>query len=190
MASAARDLKYRNYQGGFVDGSLAYDLDWAVRERELRHAGEMPRHQEKPVVREKAKEQEKVHVQVRERQRASVFALVGFSAVIVMAVMVLMGYIRLTVLAADTVDLKNELEVLDTENVRLSARYEQLFDLSTVKEAAEQAGMAKPVASQISYIDLSDGDNAVVYQKEDTSMLTSMAASLHTGVYAVVEYFD
>ena len=188
MASAAREVRYPNYQGGFTDGSLAYDLDWAVRERELNHAGEMPRHQEKTVTREKV--QEKVHVQVRERQQVSVFAVVGFSVAIIMAVMVLMGYIRLTVLAADTVVLKNQLETLDTENVRLTARYEQLFDLSTVKEAAEKAGMVKPAVTQISYIDLSDGDNAVVYQKADTSLLSRIAASVHTGVYAVVEYFD
>ena len=190
MASAARDLRYRDYQGGFVDGSLAYDLDWAVRERELRHAGEMPRHQEQTVTRKKAKEEEKVHVRVRERQHVSVFALVGFGAAIIMAVMVLMGYIQLTVLAAETVELKTQLETLNTENVRLTARYEQMFDLSAVKEAAEAAGMVKPSASQIGYIDLSDGDCAVVYQKEDVSMLGRMAASVNTGIYAVMEYFD
>ena len=50
MASAARDLRYQS--GYSVDGSLARDLDWAVRERELRHAGEAPRHQERNIVKE------------------------------------------------------------------------------------------------------------------------------------------
>ena len=44
MAVSARDLRYRG--GSAVDGSLARDLDWAVRERELRHAGEAPRPRE------------------------------------------------------------------------------------------------------------------------------------------------
>ncbi len=35
MASAARDLRYRPS----VDGNLARELDWAVRERELRDRG-------------------------------------------------------------------------------------------------------------------------------------------------------
>ena len=45
MASAAQDLRYRRKQG-MVDGSLAHDLDWVVRERELEHAGEAPRRRE------------------------------------------------------------------------------------------------------------------------------------------------
>ena len=50
--------------------------------------------------------------------------------------------------------------------------------------------MGKPSSSQITYIDLSDGDSAVVYQKEDPSVLDKLLASLNHGIYAVVEYFD
>ena len=48
MASAARDMRYRGKQA--VNGSLAYDLDYAVRERALRHAGEAPKAREKAKV--------------------------------------------------------------------------------------------------------------------------------------------
>ena len=181
MASAARDLWYEN--GRSVDGSLAYDLDWAVRERELRHAGEMPRQREE----EQVKVHEKPKVQVRERQHVSPLTVLGTMAVIGMAVLVLMGYIQLT---ADTVALKEELSVLETENLRLTTEYERMFDLATVKEAAEAAGMVKPGSSQMCYIDLSEGDSAVVYRQEDPSVLTRVLTSLHHGVYAVVEYFD
>ena len=191
MASAAQELRYRNYQSGHaVDGSLARDLDWAVRERELRHAGEAPRHQERETVRETPKVHERPRVQVRERQHVSAFTLLGFGAVIAMAVALLMGYVQLTVLSADTVALKSELETLETENIRLTAQYEQVFDLATVKEAAEAAGMVKPGISQISYIDLSEGDTAVVYRTEEPSVLSRVLTSLHHGIYAVVEYFD
>ena len=183
MAATARDLRYRQ-SGHAVDGSLAYDLDWAVRERELRHAGEAPR------VRENVREEAVPRVQVRERQRVSPVAVAGFAAVIVMAVALLMSYIQLTVLSASTVELKKDLAVLETENVRLTAQYEQMFDLATVREAAEAAGMTKPSASQICYLDVSDGDTVVVYQKEEPSVLSSVLTSLNHGVYAVVEYFD
>ena len=184
MASAAKDLRYQN--GRSVDGSLAYDLDWAVRERELIHAGEPPRRQEK----ERARVHERPRVQVREREHVSPLTVLGTMAVIGMAVLVLMGYIQLTVLSADTVALKNELATLETENLRLTTEYEKMFDLATVKEAAEAAGMVKPGSSQICYIDLSEGDSAVVYQQEEPSVLTRVLTSLHHGVYAVVEYFD
>ena len=45
-------------------------------------------------------------------------------------------------------------------------------------------------ASQICYLDLSEGDSAVVYRKEDPNVLSRALTSLNHGVYAVVEYFD
>ena len=185
MAATARELQYRQ-SGRAVDGSLARDLDWAVRERELTHAGELPRHREK----EQIKVHEKPKVQVRERQHVSPFTVLGTMAAIGMAVLLLMGYIQLTVLSADTVALKKELSTLQTENLRLTTEYERMFDLATVKEAAEAAGMVKPGSSQICYIDLSEGDSAVVYQQSDPGVHSRLLTSLHHGFYAVVEYFN
>ena len=187
MASAARDLRYRS---GMVDGSLAHDLDWAVRERELNHAGELPRRRETVRETPKVKARPEVKVQVREKQHVSLFSLVGFAAVLGMAVLVLMSYIQLTVLSADTVALKSQLATLETENVRLTAQYEQMFDLASVQEAATAAGMVKPGTSQICYIDLSEGDSAVVYRKEDPSTLTRVLTSMQSGASAIVEYLS
>ena len=186
MAATARELRYRQSERA-VDGSLARDLDWAVRERELRHAGEAPRHQEQ------VRQQPKVHaapkVLVRERQQVSLFSLLGFAAVAGLAVLVLMSYIQLTALASDTVALKKQLSTLETEHATLTAQYEQMFDLTTVREAAEAAGMTKPSTSQICYLDMASGDSAIVYQQEEPSVLSSVLTSLNHGVYAVVEYF-
>lgn len=186
MASAARELRYESRYA--VNGSLAYDLDYELRERELRHAGEAPRHQE--VARPQTKVRTETKVQVRERQKLSCLTAAGFVAVVALAVMVLMSYIQLMELSAGTVELKQQLATLEAENVSLTAEYEQMFDRATVKEAAQAAGMAKPSASQIYYIDLSNGDKAVVYQTEEPSVLSSLLTSLNHGVYAVVEYFD
>ncbi|MDD3346623.1 hypothetical protein [Oscillibacter sp.] len=186
VASAAQELRYRS--GRAVNGSLAYDLDLEVRERELRHAGEAPRRRE--AEREQTKVRSVAKVQVRERQKVSPLAVLGFGAVVGLAVLVLMSYIQLMELSADTVNLKKQLSSLETEHVTLTTQYEQMFDLATVKEAAEASGMAKPSNSQIYYIDLSDGDNAVVYQKEEPSVLSRVLTSFNHGVYAVVEYFD
>lgn len=188
MASAARELQYQSRYP--VNGSLAYDLDYAVRERELRHAGEAPRHQEVEVVRQTPKVRTETKVLVRERQKLSFVTAAGFIAVVALAVMVLMSYIQLMMLSTSTVQLKQQLTALEAEHVSLTAQYEQMFDRATVKEAAEAAGMAKPSASQVYYIDLSSGDNAVVYQKEDPSVLSQLLTSLNHGMYAVVEYFD
>ena len=188
--AAARELRYNSRSA--VYGDLAYDLDREVRERALRHAGEAPRHQTaveavpkaKPRVRSLSK------AQVRQRQKVSVLSVLGVGAAIGLAVMVLMGYIQLTIISDEVVSLQNQLEELQTENVTLTAQHEQMFDMATVKEVAAAAGMAKPTSSQITYLDLDSEDSAVVYRTETPSVFSRILSSLHHGVYAVVEYFD
>ena len=188
--AAARELRYNSRSA--VYGDLAYDLDREVRARALRRAGEAPRHQTaveavpkaKPRVRSLSK------AQVRQRQKVSVLSVLGVGAAIGLAVMVLMGYIQLTIISDEVVSLQNQLEELQTENVTLTAQHEQMFDLATVKEVAEAAGMSKPSSSQIYYIDLSEGDSAVVYQQEESNLLSRLLTSLNHGIYAVVEYFE
>ena len=128
--------------------------------------------------------------QVRQRQHLSLLSVVGFGAVTALAVLVLLSYVQLTAISADTVALKNQLAELETENVALTTQHEQLFDLDAVKETAEAAGMSKPSSSQIYYVDLSDGDSVVVYQQEEPGILSRLLTSLNHGIYAVVEYFD
>ena len=114
----------------------------------------------------------------------------GVGAAIGLAVLLMMGYIRLTAISDEVVSLQNQLAELETENVALTAQHEQMFDPATVKEVAEAAGMSKPSSSQIYYIDLSEGDSAVVYQQEESNLLSRLLTSLNHGIYAVVEYFE
>ena len=186
MATAIRELRY--HQPSATYGDLAYDLDRELRERQLSHAGELPRRREQaaptPRVRSVAK------VQVRERQHISFLAILGFAAVSALAALTLLCYVQLTGISSDVVSLRKELSHLQTENVTLVAQYERMFDLATVKEAAESAGMGKPSSGQTYYLDLSGDDSAVVYQKKEDGLLTRILTSLNHGIYAVVEYFD
>ena len=188
--AAARELRYGSR--GAVYGDLAYSLDLEVREHALRHAGEAPRHpaaeQPKPKARPRVRSLSKA--EVRQHRKLSVLSVAGVCAAIGLAVLVLMGYIQLTAISSEMVDLRNQLEELETENVVLTAEYERMFDLTAVREAAEAAGMRKPSASQICYLDISGGDSAVVYEKEADGPLEAALDSLNHGVYAVVEYFQ
>lgn len=186
MASAARDPRYRG--GPAVDGNLARELDWAVRERELRRAGETPRRRE--AERERPKTKSIPRVQLRQAEKVSLMAVAGFAAVAVLALIVLAHYIQLTRLSYEVVDLKNELSALQTENDVLSAQYEQLFDLSSVREAAEAMGMTKPSSSQIYYIDLVEGDSAVVYQETAPGFGKWVGDFFRQGADAFMEYFN
>ena len=182
MAAAARDTRYRGKQA--VNGSLAYDLDYAARERDLRRAGRAPK------AREKARVYEAPRVLLRARQYVSPLAVLSVSAIMGLALLLLMNYVQLTRLSAETVKLQSQLAELETENTELTARYQQMFDMASVKEAAEAAGMSKPSSTQMSRLDLSEGDSAVAYQQKEPGLFSRILSSLHGGVYAVVEYFD
>lgn len=180
MAAAARNTRYRGRQT--VNGSLAYDLDWAVREGERRRAA--------PSKKEKVQVHEKVRVHLRARQYVSRWTVLGVLAIMGLATVVLMNYVQLTLLSSETVKLQEQLSELETENVDLTARYQQMFDMASVKEAAEAAGMGKPSGTQTDRLDLSEGDSAVAYRQKEPGLLGRILSSLHGGIYAVVEYFD
>ena len=166
-----------------VYGNLAYDLDTLASQRQLEEAAR-PERQSQP------QQAPRHRTAARPRQRVSPLALCAVGALAAMAVVLVMGYIQLTIISDEVVSLQNQLEELQTENVTLTAQHEQMFDLATVKEVAEAAGMSKPSSSQIYYIDLSEGDSAVVYQQEESNLLSRLLTSLNHGIYAVVEYFD
>lgn len=181
MASAARDPRYH---GGTVYGNLAYDLDREVLRRELDHAGEARRESAKPQVRSIAR------VQVRPREHVSLLTVAGLAAAAVLAVLLLLSYVELTVIGTSVAELQSELSTLESQNVLLTTQYQELYDLAAVKAAAEEAGMTKPSNSQVYYLDLAEGDSAVVIRQQEPGVLDKLLASLSHGVYAAVEYFS
>ena len=84
--------------------------------------------------------------------------------------------------------MRAEAETLQTQQVTLMTKYEQAFDLTSVKEAALAAGMSMPSDSQIYYIDLSEPDNAEVYE-EEASGAGEVLQEIGDGISAAVEYF-
>ena len=107
-----------------------------------------------------------------------------------MSVMLLMSYAQLTTISNQVVSQQKVLASLEEEHVKLVSKYERTFDLAAIKEAAESAGMAKPSASQIYYIDLSAPDNVVLYQHEKGNVLNRVVTSVGRNVASIVEYFN
>ena len=125
----------------------------------------------------------------RERQHVSFFAVLGFAAAGALIVMLLLNYAQLAAISNSVVSMKNEIADLQEEHVALVARYERTFDLTAVKAAAEAAGMAKPSASQIYYVDLSAPDNVILYRQKPANALSRVFTSLGQDVVSMVEYF-
>lgn len=180
------DMKKKTYPT--TNGNLAFDLDVLVRERELETAGEHNRRQEE-VRRAEAQPKPRTRPQARPRQRVSPVLLAGPMVLAALAVVLVMGYVQLTTISGSVSEMKNELTQLNTEHVALLTRYEQTYDLASVKEAAEAAGMSKPSSGQITYIDLGSPDSATVYRSGADGFFSKIADTVDGWLQAAVEYF-
>ena len=185
-----QNMKYRRYSGR-VNGNLAYDPAYEERQRRLRREQEYEReHQREEFMRPpQRKVQKKVAPVRRQREKVSLGALCGFAALTAMVALMILCRAQLTEISSQVVSVQKEIAALEDEHVALLTRYEKTFDLTTIKEAAAAAGMAKPSASQVYYIDLSEADSVVVYQQKSQNVLARALTSLGNGVCAVVEYF-
>lgn len=167
-------------------GSLAYDLDRLVRERQLEEAAELP--ERRPEPEQQVQAQPHRQPQTRTRTRPSLLTLCSVAAVCAMVMVLLLGYVQLTTVSNHVSGIKKELATLEEEHVSLLAEYEKTFDLATIKATAEEAGMSKPTSGQIQYIDLSGSDAAVVYGDEP-GVVAKAATGLKEGAMSVWEYF-
>lgn len=167
-----------------IYGSLAYDLDTLARERQLEEAGEMPERSGAP----QPKAQPRRHPQAQAKTRPSPLLVGGIVLVCALVMVLLLGYVQLTMVSNQVVTLKDQLTTLQEEHVALVTEYEKTFDLATVKAAAEEAGMSKPTSGQVQYIDLSGSDTAVVYGDEP-GVVEKAISSIKGGAQFIWEYF-
>ena len=175
----------RRRPGTTTYGNLAYDLDNLVRQRNLEEAGKV-REQERQ---ERPSPQPRRQAEPQPRTKASPLVVGGIVVLAAMVMLLIMGYVQLTTISGNVAELKSELATLDDQHVSLLTKYEQTFDLATVKETAEAAGMSKPTGAQIEYVDLSGADTAVVYQAGAGGLLSDVAERVEQGFAALVEYF-
>lgn len=167
-----------------IYGSLAYDLDTLARERQLEEAGEMPERSGAP----QPKAQPRRHPQAQAKTRPSPLLAGGIVLVCALVMVLLFGYVQLTVVSNHVVTIKDQLATLEEEHVSLVTEYEKTFDLATIKAAAEEAGMSKPTSGQVQYIDLSGSDTAVVYGDEP-GVVEKAISSIKGGAQFIWEYF-
>ena len=167
-----------------IYGSLAYDLDTLARERQLEEAGEMPERSGAP----QPKAQPRRHPQAQAKTRPAPLLVGGIVLVCALVMVLLLGYVQLTMVSNHVVTIKDQLTTLQEEHVALVTEYEKTFDLATIKAAAEESGMSKPTSGQVQYIDLSGSDTAVVYGDEP-GVVEKAISSIKGGAQFIWEYF-
>ena len=156
------------YGQNAVSGSLAYDFDNPELYREIEYGLPMP-FDAPPAEAEQAWEQEQEEVlpraesRSRAKQSVAPAAVLGVLIAAAMFVIAIMAQIQLTDLSSERVKLEAELAELQTKNAQLQIAYESAFNLTEIEEyAVTELGMQKPGADQITYIDTSSPDRAVV----------------------------
>ncbi len=159
MASAVRQREsydpYRNIAYAY-DGSAARVLE---QEEVL---------QPRPRVRPRYKELTRPKAAVRAAGRVSLFAVAGFAAVAVMAVLILMSYVQLSAISGQVVELNSQMAQLQSEEAALRVRYELAYDLGAIESAVTSDGsMSRPQAGQMVYVDLTEPDSVVRYGQDE-----------------------
>lgn len=172
-----------------VYGSLAYDLDALARERQLDDAGKLPQRPQPAQRSAQAQPQPRQRTKAQAVSRPSVAVLAGLVLLSAMVIALMLCYVKLTGISDNVSSIKREISALEEEHIALLTEYEKTFDLSTVKEAAEAAGMSKPTTGQIIYVDLSGADTAEVYASGGSAALRELTDSVSAAWAYIVEYF-
>ena len=142
----------------------------------------------RPQVRPRNREIARPKVAVRPAGKVSLFAVAGFGAVAVLAVLILMSYIQLSAISGEVVDLKTQMTQLQGEEATLRARYELAYDLGAIEKAVTSDGsMSRPQAGQMVYVDLTEPDSVVLYSQSEAS--GGFLSSLEEIVGSVLSYF-
>lgn len=177
-----------------IYGSLAYELELLERDPFFGNTVRAPQEPLRRPEPERQPQRQQNH-QPRRRpvaQPQMQLSPVLMGSVVVLAVMVvvmLMGYVRLNTANHLVTDKQNQLKQLQEENMDLGVEYEKAFDQSTIKAAAQEAGMSKPTSEQIEYIELGGEDLAEVCRPADTGPLAQLWSRIKNGADTVVEYF-
>jgi cell division protein FtsB len=110
---------------------------------------------------------ERQAARTRQKQSISVFAAIGVVCIAGLLMMMLLSYVSLTQISAETSGLNEQLRQLSEEETRLKLKYESALDLNAIESYATNVlGMSKPGENQIFYIYTSASDQAEVLDTE------------------------
>lgn len=178
MAESVRRVSYDPYR------NLNYQYDGSA----VRVAEEEELLRPRPQVRPRHQQIARPKVAVRPAGKVSLFAVAGFAAVAVMAVLILMSYIQLSAISGKVVELNSDMTRLQSEEATLRARYELAYDLGAIEKAVTSDGsMGRPQAGQMVYVDLTEPDSVVLYDQAKAS--GSFLDSMEEIVGNVLSYF-
>lgn len=171
----------RRRSGYETYGNVAYDPAWTGR------TSAAPRREEdlrpRPRVRPKERTLARPRARVRQAGLVSPFAVIGFLAVGIFAMLLLSCATQLAVVTDEVVQLRSELNTLKEEEAKLLVQYELAYDLQAIEaQLTANGSMVKPAPSQIVVLDMSEPDNVIVYGKDSSGSIFAQIKSFFGGI--------
>ena len=159
MANERRTRRYDTY------GSLAYQSEYQRGTAAPARRAQEPVRQPRPRVQPRTQTAARPQVEVRAQGAVAPFAIIGFVAVALCALLLVMTSARLAMTNDEIVDLNSTLSELQSEEKVLQAKYELAFDLNAIEgQMVSDGSMVKAANGQTVYLDLSEGDNVVYHE--------------------------
>ncbi len=125
-------------------------------------------------------------IQVREQGAIAPASVIGMVAVALLATAVIGLRVQLNEINTELSACSSELTQLQKEEDSLLTQYEQMFDMGSIESGMLAAGrMTKPSSTQTIYLELSEPDNAIIFDQEEGALET-----LQNKVLRIVEYFQ
>lgn len=175
MATERRTRRYETY------GSVAYQPEYERGSAAPARRASQPEPVRRPRVQPRTRTVARPQVEVRPQGAVAPFAVVGFLAVALCALLLVMTSAQLAMVNDETVTLRSTLSDLQSEEKVLTAQYELAYDLAAIEEMFTANGsMVKATAGHTVYLDLSNGDNVVYYESAEQGL---------SGVIRQVEQF-
>ena len=193
-SSRSRNRKRRYNVSDDINGNLARKLDSRELEQRLERSGQLDfdkqyRQRRETEAERRARRRSQLKAAIRQAQKVSPVAVLGFAIVAVMMVVLLLCCVQMNTLSRSISSMKDQISELETEQVSLLSKYEQSFDLATVQAAAEAAGMTQPSDSQTYYISLPGEDQATSYSESGEGPLDGLLSAPRRWLDRVMAYF-
>ena len=159
MANERRTRRYDTY------GSLAYQPEYQRGSAAPARRAHEPERERRPRVQPRTQTAARPQVEVRAQSAVAPFAIIGFIAVALWALLLVMTSAQLAMANNEIVNLDDSITQLQREEKMLMAEYELAYDLNAIEQELISSGqMVKASSGETVFLDMSEGDNVVYYE--------------------------
>ena len=159
MANERRTRSYETY------GSLAYQPEYQRGSAAPARRAHEPERERRPRVQPRTQTAARPQVEVRTQTAVAPFAILGFVAVALCALILVMSSAQLAMANNEIVNLNESITQLQREEKMLMAEYELAYDLNAIEQEMISSGtLVKASMAETVFLDMSERDNVVYYE--------------------------